>query len=255
MPASSLGRSVVWQPISSRVHGRISVMVMPLPAMLSPSMMGHMMAEFAPQLIQRFGGPFAKNMRITSVATTLCGSSGAIVTMRFRNARMPAEMMLEQRAGVTYMISYTHQGTPVEEHYLRTLCPLPDQDLSSITPPSGWVRTLTLHPIAEWQGPSIGETLVEMRGAAMPNLQAVLGLSKEPLRNVAGIGVTQNYITQTCGSPAIEEDTLIHRGTMQMRTDMIALRGTESSYTLAYTTMGDNLDPSVLAAMHAFCPQ
>ncbi len=249
------GSTVTWRPATQTTYSSISIVRSPLLALLSPSMTGHMVSEFVPQLMQELFGAAAAHLEFTSVPTTMCGSPGVIVRMRAQGQSGHGEVIIEQHNGRTYVITYLSHGALVEEHFLRTLCPSALL-VDSLTPPAGWMSEDTLQPIGEWQGP--GGAILEMRGSGRMNLETSLSataLKTHVGGGASGITITQRQGTQSCGKPALEEHVLLNRGGLQISDIVLAVRGARYLYTLNYMTTPGGTDSAVLAAMRAFCPQ
>ena len=258
MPSALLGRSVTWTSVSPLSD----VIVTRSPSLIPAAMMSRVFTTLVPTLVKSLTGSSAfSKFHTTSSLATLCGNPGNLILVTLpHRADVHTELIIETSHGTSYVIISTSVLSPAVDRYLRTLCPGPGADIAALSPPPGFTRRLTLQPIAEWQGPVLGDAIVEMSGPPQHDLTAVLQSIQVPTGGGMFGGASSfprsgnvRNITQSCGSPAIEDDAVTHFNGMALQSTLVAVQSASSSDALEYTSMGAP-DPAVLTAMHAFCP-
>lgn len=232
--------------------GSILITPFPLPLLANTTTESVMMQPFR-----------SEGATVTTAKAILCGGPANVDLVKMPRHGEVIEMLFESSNGTSYGISYAHAASasadPAAEAFIRSACPVSADAVAALAAPAGWSLVPPQHIVGAWMGSSLGESLIEITSSPMASLRDVM---KARTAEVAGTSALSSGVTVTprpnftmCGHPATEAVTVMTTPILSIRADVVSTQTSDAAYTLVYTSFEPALDPKVIAAMHAFCPQ
>jgi hypothetical protein len=238
-----------WRPDAPAALGE-TISIMPFPVSV-------VMSSIADTMTQPFRNMGAS---VSTSQVTRCGAPATLLVAKFPNSSKIIETTFESSNGTMYAVSYAHAAVvdAAAEAFVRAACPASPDRIAALSPPAGWSVAAGMHALGSWQNANAGDSLTEMIGPATPALDAARSaqaLSSMPSTpNMPHMVITQKPGFLLCGHAAIESTGTLSASALRVQMDIVTTSTRDRSYMLTYTTLQTAFDPTVVAAMHAFCP-
>jgi hypothetical protein len=238
-PALAQLSPIVWANSSSAGGETLTALAVPLNGLPPSVAMARIRDRLAP-----------RNMPIWKTEATLCGNPGAIFSGQSSGSLPNTEFVVEQSGPTLYLFANSRASgvaaDPLTDEFMRTACPTSTSALPSLKPPPGWQAKTLIENIGGWQTES-GDSLI----LATTSLAEAARLTSS--LNVPANSDAKRQTFVTCSGTGLQTDEQDHVGSQSFTMTMFVITTHESAYIIYYRHARE-ADPSVVAAVRAYCP-
>ncbi len=230
---------IIWAKSGSSGGETLSVLAVP-PNGLPPSVaMARIRDRLAPP-----------NAPLWKTEATLCGHPGIILSGQSSGSLPNTEFVIEQSGSTLYLfVNSRASGVAVDpqtEEFLRTACPASTSTLPLLKPPSGWTAKTLIENIGGWQTES-GDSIILATTSLEEGARLTTSL------NLASNSEAKPETFATCSGTGLQSDEQEHVGSQSFAMTVFVVTTRESAY-IIYYRHARQADPSVVAAIRAYCP-